>query len=96
MAARTALAFGLALMVGTGWSSFIDGLKDARPELKATASLVGKLSSVRHHLVTRFDQLWSPHDAAGWLGLLGPFIFALLIGLATAALLVARRGVRRS
>jgi PAT family beta-lactamase induction signal transducer AmpG len=91
-----AVAFAVALGLGTGWSALIDGVKAARPEIKAAASLGEKLLAAGHHFVVRFDRLWSPHDVAGWLALLGPFIFALLVALAAVAVVVARRGVRRA
>lgn len=42
------------------------------------------------------EKLLSPSTPSGWLGLLGPAVFGLSLGLAVAGLLAARRGVRKA
>lgn len=46
-------------------------------------------------LRTPLLRLLSPHDPSQWLGLAGPLVIGLFCGVAVAALLAARRGVRR-
>ena len=46
-------------------------------------------------LRTPLLRLLSPHAPSQWLGLAGPVVLGLFCGLAVAALLAARRGVRR-
>jgi PAT family beta-lactamase induction signal transducer AmpG len=58
---------------------------------KAMRGKAGRPFDLRTPLV----RLLSPHDPGQWLGLAGPLVLGLFCGVAVAALLAARRGVRR-
>jgi hypothetical protein len=62
--------------------------------LDAVKAMRGKPSRV-FDLRTPLLRLFSPHGATQWLALAGPVVLGLFCGLAIAALLAARRGIRR-
>lgn len=96
LAARSAIAFIIALLVGIGWSAILAGMAESRSAiLKAKAfSDVGPevASSIRRHLGARL----APSAPGDWVDLAGPVVFAILIAGSTAALLATRRGVART
>jgi MFS transporter, PAT family, beta-lactamase induction signal transducer AmpG len=81
------------LAIAFGWISFIDGVKDSRAALKAVASYAEAPSIIAANVTHRFQLMLSPQDVQGWVKLLGPIVFAILIAMATAGLVAARRGV---
>jgi PAT family beta-lactamase induction signal transducer AmpG len=66
----------------------VSALLDA---VKAMRGKAGRPFDLRTPLL----RLLSPHDPGQWLGLAGPLVLGLFCGVAVAALLAARRGVRR-
>jgi PAT family beta-lactamase induction signal transducer AmpG len=73
-----------AAAVAVVFSALLDAVKTVRGK-------AGRPFDLRTPLL----RLLSPHDASQWLGLVGPVVLGIFCGVAVAALLAARRGVRR-